>query len=515
MNKTIAAVVLVIGIVGLLVFKNVSDDKSKAHTVATSDAQSIRETIRIGVDSWVGYYPLCSKNFRASLRNEGIRVTCDDNPNLEERFKQLKDEELDFAVTSVDAYMALGQQVQFPGSIVAVIDESKGGDALLAWEDTVASIDDLKTNPALRVALATDSPSEHLVRSLAVHFDVSAFKSRGDWLVPADSAESAAKMLKNKQVDAAVVWEPHVTQTLQESGIKKIIGTEDTEHLIVDVLLVNRDLAREKPELVNLVLEKYFEALKFYKESPDSLVRELKSHTGMGTADVQAMLKGVKWIDLYANAYDWFSTVDSVSGHEHLVNVIENAYDILNETGVLSSNPLPDENPYLITHSAFVEQLFDRKIGATQHANRHDSDNHDSGSQFSALTDEQWASLREVGTLKVRKIQFSRSSSMLSLEAKRMLDQAAQDLAHYPNFRIQVKGHTGVSGDPKANRSLSQDRADAVVRYLSITHGIEEERMKAQGMGADEPLARKANESKRAYKHRLPRVELILKSRTL
>ncbi|HDZ9458688.1 TPA: OmpA family protein [Vibrio cholerae] len=511
MNKIIAAVVLILGVVGLFLFKSFSDDRSEAQTVATSDAQSIHDTVRIGVDSWVGYYPLCSKNFKANLRNDGIRSVCEDNPSLEERFEQLRKGEIDFAVSSVDAYLALGKKVQYPGTIIAVIDESKGGDALLAWDDSVSSIDDLKNNPTLRVALATDSPSEQLVRSLAVHFDVSTFMQRGNWLVATESAEEAAEKLKNHEVDAAVVWEPYVTKSLGIKGIKKILGTEDTEHLIVDVLLVNRDFAKNKPDVVRTVLEKYFDALKFYKNSPDSLVRELMKTTGLGTADVQAMLKGVKWIDLYSNAYDWFSTVDTISGNEYLISVIENDLDILSATGVLKQNPLPDENPYLLTQSSFIDELFRTKIGNVPQG----QSNLGKSVKFNLLTDDQWAELREVGTLKVRKIQFSRSSSSLSLEAKRMLDEAAKDLAHYPNFRILVKGHTGNSGDPKTNKVLSQDRADAVVRYLSITHGIEENRMKAMGIGAEEPLARKPNESSRSYKYRLPRVELMLKSGTL
>ncbi|WP_194435380.1 phosphate ABC transporter substrate-binding/OmpA family protein [Vibrio fluminensis] len=510
MNKTIAIAVLVIGVVGLFVFKGFSEQKSKANTVASSDASSISDTVRIGVDSWVGYYPLCSKNFRASLRNEGIRSICDDNPSLEERFEQLKKGELDFAVTSVDAYMSLGKDYQFPGSIIAVIDESKGGDALLAWEDSVTSIDDLKNNPAIRVALATDTPSEHLVRSLSVHFDVEQFKTRGQWLVQADSAEDAAKMLQDKQVDAAVVWEPHVTQSLQTPGIKKILGTEDTERLIVDVLLVRRELALDKPELVDTVLQNYFEAIKFYRESPDSLVRELKSTTGLGTADVQAMLEGVKWVDLYSNAHDWFSTVGGHSGNEYLIGVIESSYDILHDTAVLKENPLPDANPYLITQSSFIERLFGTHVGGNKQAQQ------ESHSQvFPELSEKQWGQLREVGTLKVRKVSFGRSSSNLSLEAKNMLDQAAKDLAHYPNFRILVKGHTGISGDKQANRQLSLERAEAVTRYLEITHGIQEERLKAQGLGSEEPLSRRPNESSRSYKYRLPRVELILKAGTL
>ena len=131
---------------------------------------------------------------------------------------------------------------------------------------------------------------------------------------------------------------------------------------------------------------------------------------------------------------------------------------------------------------------------------------------FVALSKSQWDSLREIGTLKVRQIRFSPSSSELSLDSKRMLDAAATDIAHYPNYRVLIKGHTGLSGDSDANQTLSQDRADAVKRYLEITHGITDARLLSTGVGALEPLPRMQGEGNRAYRYRLPRVELILKA---
>lgn len=508
MNKIIAAVVVVLGMGGLLVLKNITVEQSELHAISTSDANAMTENVRIGVDSWAGYYLLCSKHQRSSLRNKGIRSTCeDDNADLQSRFVKLRTGELDFAVTSVDAYLALGQDTQFPGTIIAVIDESKGGDAVVSWDDSATSIDDLKGNPELRVALTKDSPSEHLVRSLAVHFDVDTFKQRGNWLVNTDGAEQAYQQLINKQVDAAVLWEPYVTKALQTKGVNKIIGTEDTERLIVDVLLVNRKFANEKPEVVEAVLGDYFETLKFYKQNPQSLVKELVKHTGLKSGAVQSMLKGVKWATLTDNAYDWFSTVNQASSTEYLIDVIDSSLNILKDTGVLTANPIPDENPYLITQSTFIEKLYESKVGTLPVAHATDSSN-----SFPKLSEDEWENLKSVGTLKVRKIKFSRSSGQLSLEAKRMLDKAAQDLAHYPNFRILIKGHTGLNGTAAANKALSQDRADAVSRYLSITHGIAENRMFAQGVGSDEPLVRMPNESRRSFKYRLPRVELILKS---
>lgn len=507
--KSIAIAVVVAGGITLGGLKFFSVELNDSMTASTSDASNMKESITFGVDSWVGYYMLCSKNYRASMRNIGIRSSCkNDNADLDERFSKLRSGELQFAVATVDAYTALGNDYNYPGTIIAVIDESKGGDALVAVEDVVSTIDDLKNNPSLRVALTQDSPSEHLVRSLAVHFDVKNFKSRGSWLVPTSGSSDALKMLTSDQVDAAVLWEPDVTKALQVKGIKKIIGTEDTERLIVDVLLVNRDFAKNNPETVNKVLKMYFKSLKFYKENPDNLLKELAKETGLNKSSVQSMLKGVKWTSLTDNAHDWFSTVgNSIEGH-YLVESIESSLHVLQETGVISGNPFPDSNPYSLTQSKYVDTVYKELVGTVTQPVATSSNQ----TRLKALTAAQWSKLRDVGTLKVRKVQFSRSSSELSMESKRKLDSAAQDLSHYPNFRILIKGHTAPQGNEEANKSLSFDRADAVLRYLKITHGIDPNRVLAQGVGSDEPLGKLQGESNRAYKYRLPRVELVLKS---
>ena len=118
--------------------------------------------------------------------------------------------------------------------------------------------------------------------------------------------------------------------------------------------------------------------------------------------------------------------------------------------------------------------------------------------------------LREVGTLKIRPIVFASGTYDLTLEGKSELDVAIENLKHYPNFRLEIRGHTGTRGDAKQNQILSQERADSVKRYLQITYGISKNRMRALGFGGTKPLQRKSGESFRSYNYRLPRVELVL-----
>jgi outer membrane protein OmpA-like peptidoglycan-associated protein len=51
-----------------------------------------------------------------------------------------------------------------------------------------------------------------------------------------------------------------------------------------------------------------------------------------------------------------------------------------------------------------------------------------------------------------------------------------------------VEGHTDPRGTADSNLVLSRERADSVRRYLIENHGIEADRLTAEGKGDREPL---------------------------
>jgi len=62
-------------------------------------------------------------------------------------------------------------------------------------------------------------------------------------------------------------------------------------------------------------------------------------------------------------------------------------------------------------------------------------------------------------------------------------------MADYPGFLVQVDGHTDNVGNPEANKKLSQERAEAVVKYLAEKKGVDAKRLAAKGFGDSQPIA--------------------------
>ncbi|MCP5162901.1 MAG: OmpA family protein [Hahellaceae bacterium] len=509
-HTRIVSILLVVGLVGLGGYKAYELWSQETRQLLTTDAKNTKGSIRVARDGWVGYFHLCSPQMETRLRQQGYLLECvDDQADYEARFRKLDKGEYQFAVGTVDSYVQNGAASGYPGPIVAVIDESKGGDAIVARASRIDSIEAFKTASDFKVAFTPNSPSEHLLRALRSHFDITQLSHNGRWRLPVQGSEEALEKLKKGEVDVAVLWEPDVTRAQALPGIVRLLGTENTRNLIVDVLIANPKVLRDQPELVSVFLKTWFQTQQYYRQNPAEWVDALKAEYKLNSSQIEQLVNGVDWKTLTDNMHDWYGGPNRQGGQEYLVDSINSAVNILMDDQVFSRNPLPDSNPYRLINSSVISQLYET-LSAGDFQSQNSSAKKDR--VFKSLSAADWQQLRAVGMLKVRPIQFASGTADLTLDGKREIDSMMERLQHYPNFRIEIRGHTGTRGDEEANRVLSQDRADAVYRYIDITYGTEANRYRAVGLGGSQPLPMLPGESNRAYGYRLPRVEIVLVS---
>jgi outer membrane protein OmpA-like peptidoglycan-associated protein len=87
------------------------------------------------------------------------------------------------------------------------------------------------------------------------------------------------------------------------------------------------------------------------------------------------------------------------------------------------------------------------------------------------------------------KINFKLRSAALTPEAKTSLDQVAEYAKNAKGYLIEVTGFAYESRDNNANRRLSEQRAESVVRYLVENHNVPIRRILTPfGYGAKNPL---------------------------
>jgi len=85
-------------------------------------------------------------------------------------------------------------------------------------------------------------------------------------------------------------------------------------------------------------------------------------------------------------------------------------------------------------------------------------------------------------------VTFETDSTRLTSTSNDQLGQLAAVLKAYPTVVIAVEGHTDNTGDPAANKKLSEDRAAAVKDAL-VGMGVPAERVTSTGRGAEKPIA--------------------------
>jgi outer membrane protein OmpA-like peptidoglycan-associated protein len=86
-------------------------------------------------------------------------------------------------------------------------------------------------------------------------------------------------------------------------------------------------------------------------------------------------------------------------------------------------------------------------------------------------------------------IKFKTGKAEVDPACDKTMIAIAAIMADYPGFHVQVDGHTDNIGNPEANKKLSQERAEAVVNYLTTKKGVDPSRLSAKGFGDTQPIA--------------------------
>jgi outer membrane protein OmpA-like peptidoglycan-associated protein len=100
------------------------------------------------------------------------------------------------------------------------------------------------------------------------------------------------------------------------------------------------------------------------------------------------------------------------------------------------------------------------------------------------------------------RLNFETDSARIREDSQEQLRNTAAILKAYPQVRAKIGGYTDNSGDPGANRRLSEARAMAVMTTLK-DNGIAADRLVAEGYGDQHPIADNSTPEGRARNRRV------------
>jgi outer membrane protein OmpA-like peptidoglycan-associated protein len=106
-------------------------------------------------------------------------------------------------------------------------------------------------------------------------------------------------------------------------------------------------------------------------------------------------------------------------------------------------------------------------------------------------------------------IYFDTDKAEIKVESSATIEQIAKLLQDNEQLKLLVVGHTDNSGGFDHNMALSRRRAVAVVRELTVLHGISGDRLRPVGVAYASPVASNSIEDGRAKNRRVELVETL------
>lgn len=105
-------------------------------------------------------------------------------------------------------------------------------------------------------------------------------------------------------------------------------------------------------------------------------------------------------------------------------------------------------------------------------------------------------------TITLSNLIFSRGKATIDPKSFPELDEVAQMMKENPRIEIQLEGHTDNVGSPGANLKLSEERVEAVKKYL-VAQGVSKHRIKTYAFGGSQPLRNEMTPEARAQNRRV------------
>ena len=434
----------------------------------------LTEKVRLSLDSFSGYCFFRSETMREELRQEGIELELvDDKANYARRLEALASGKVPLAVFTIDALLKTSADMgKLPGTIILFLDESRGADAMVAFQKAVPDIDSLNRADA-RIVVTPDSPSETLARVVLSRFNLPELPANS-W-VSADGAGDVYRKLQSSDQSlprAYVLWEPYVSRILENPSVHVLIDTSGMKGKIVDVLVVDREFLLDHEQLVESVVKAYLRTVYAYQQEKRKTIDLVLSDArdlGETITEEQAgkLAAGIWWKNTVENYAHMGIVGDSSGGSvQHVERMIRDINNVLSGTGAYARDPTGGR-PNQLYYKRILQRLRDADFHPGHGRQAGKDEEIRQKIELSGLSEDQCAQLIPVGTLKVESINFKRGSFTLTIRSERSLETLARDLESWPNYYLLVRGHARALGDdPEANRRLASQRAEAAADFL-------------------------------------------------
>ena len=282
--------------------------------------------------TWTGYAPMFIAKELGYFDDAGINMDIQIIEDESTYAALLVQGSVQFLATAQDPNIKMFANGT-PSRYVLAMDASCGADGLVAAEE-IKSMDDLKGK-----TLALDTAASSYYFFLTALEDASSLKEEDITLAEMSDTTEAGLAFMSGQVDAAIMWEPELSEALDSvEGAHTLVTSADYPETILDSLVVNAGYAEEHPEVVEAVEEAWYKAIDYMKENPEKAYELMASGFEEVTAeDIASDVEGLEFFGREEN-----KTLNDSSTERSIRAISQDMADFWMEKGECGTNDLTE-----------------------------------------------------------------------------------------------------------------------------------------------------------------------------
>jgi NitT/TauT family transport system substrate-binding protein len=258
------------------------------------------EPFHVAFNEWVGFAPF----FLAKEKGYFGTIPVDfDFVALEgDKRAGLYSGQFQMLCETMDMFQTNRDQVPYGGKIIFAIDESSGGDGVIATKE-VRSLDDIKGKTAVsEPGQPAQFVLEYLLHKQGLTLSDISLQTMG-------SADAAAAFMAGK-ADVAGTYEPYLTTALQKrKGSHILVSSKDLPGLIVDVAVVDDTVEKTREGDLRQIFVGWCKAVDYLRTNREDAVAIMSNAFKMKPREFEDTISGLSYYDRQRNR-ELFGTPD-------------------------------------------------------------------------------------------------------------------------------------------------------------------------------------------------------------
>ena len=245
------------------------------------------DTIRILCPTWSGYAPIFVASDLGYFKSMGLTVDIKFDDERADVMAAMARGDIDMDLRTVGEYQGRPRDADTPGVIIGTIDESLGGDGVIA-DGSIKSVKDLKGKI---VASELNIPGRLLLQLDLHKYGMTLNDVKLKEIATADTVSVFA----DPSVSAVVSYQPYMSQALKVDAARnptEIVSSAKYPGYIVDVIIVRADDLKANPTKYRNFLRGIYKAIDYYNKDPAGFIKLAAPHFDLSPADFKASIDG-------------------------------------------------------------------------------------------------------------------------------------------------------------------------------------------------------------------------------